>query len=1239
MTHRLAGIAGAVRLAMMVSIFTVCFCVLSSGTAGAEEVPELLWQVPADQAGGEEAGRLENPRSVGIDPNTGNVFVSDLQNSRIDEFTVWGEFVKAWGYGVDTGASKLEQCTAASGCQQGLEGEAPGQLSTPLGLAVDSNGAVYVYDRINARVTKYGPDGEFLLMFGGNVDKTTGAEVCTAADVEAGDECGAGEAGSGPGFFENETVGNFIAVNPADTVYVGDKGRIQEFNADGTFRREIPFTGELAALAGVSPWGLAVDPVSGDIYVSTNEKEAPIYRISEAGELVDEVEDTIQVNSATKTFPYVAAGIAVDAEGNLFAVDHDASIGFNGPFEVLKFSPTGECLICGQKFAQQDNKAFGKGLMGLATSDACGIPGDDLYIPVFATFEGKSFLLSYGPAPQDVQNCPPPEVPPSITDQYAIDVGTEDAEVAARINPHFWSDTTYYLEYGPQACLDSGWTSGCSTEPLPPGEVLTSKVVNSPVATMPVVLEGLDPDTVYHYRFVAQSGGGGPVIGIGGTETTEGASSSFRTFPTPLSPQVDCTNQNFRLGASALLPDCRAYEMVSPVDKSGGDITTQKSLTSFPAELDLSSLDGDTATYSSSAVFADAVSSPYSSQYLARRDPLSGWETHAISPPREELFRPAGTAEQYELDVQYKLFSPDLSQAWLMQEADPPLDSCGVPHYINWYRRDNSSDGYEAITTKVPATKAPLEYFSEVQGASTDGTRTIFRANDKLPVDEGPEAASISGYQLYEHVAEAGTCGKTRLVSVLPANTASTLPSSAGAAAVGTKEAHWIEARESLVHNAVSDDGEVVYWTAAPEGPGQLYVRTEGTTTTKVSAGTSARFWWAASDGSFAYYTEGEKLLRYSLASKTSSQVALGVVGLVGASEDANRAYFVSNKSIGGEGTNGQPNLYVFDEGGVTFIATLSASDISKGALASAANPNPVARLAQVHADGSEIVFVASQSLTGADNLDAASGLPDREVFLYEADSDELRCLSCSFTGARPSGRTLEGAGLRVGYASRIPPWKNQFHRPRVISADGSRVFFESLERLVPRDRNKAQDVYMWTRAGDQAACEATGQELYNPAAGGCISLISSGTGTGDAEFVDSTPDASDVFFKTPESLVPQDPNRIDLYDARVGGGFPPPAAPPQCPTAASCPSTVPTPANNPPGSGSGTGNPDSSSCQALEAKSQKARSKAARLKRKAAKASGAKAAKLKHKAKKQQKLAKRLAAQARGCYSNLGGK
>jgi hypothetical protein len=1221
----------------------LCLTGLHAPVAAAEAAPDLLWQVPEDGQPGSAAGEMNNPRGVAVNDDTGQVYVADLQNSRVDEFTVWGEFVRAWGFGVRDGMPELEVCTAAPpGCRAGLEGDAAGQLGEPFGIAVDSAGAVYVYDLLSRRVTKYDEHGNFLLTFGGNVNQTTGAEICTQGDVEADEECGAGDAGSDPGFFsisDSLFRGNFIAVSPSDTILVGDVDRIQEFEPDGNFKSEIPFSGSLSDLAGFTIHSLAVDPTDGDIYLSSEVDNPDLYRIPASRDTAEPVEDTVSVGGQPKQFPVNPAALAVDAEGDLYVVDHGPSASLQGPFEVLKFSSSGSCLICGASLATEKEGTDDVLLNGLATSDACGIEGSDLYVSGYWS-GAVSWLRSYGPPPQDVNLCPPPEVAPEILDQFSTSVGLHEAAVFAHINPKFWKDATYYVQYGPQECLDSGWTSGCSTEPAAPGNTLTDKVLSGALETEPVLLQGLQPGTVYYYRFVAESGGGGPVRGIGGTETEEGEASSFQTFASPLPAKSDCPNQPFRTGAGALLPDCRAYEMVSPIDKDGGEVMAKGSWHDYPAALDLGSLDGDTATFSSSTAFADAVSSPYTSQYIARRDPASGWQTQAISPPRDQLLGPGFTAQPYELDLQFKLFSPDLSSSWLMQEADPPLDGCGVAGFINWYRRDNTTGGYEAITTKQPGSGvAPLNYLPEVQGTSEDGSRTFFRANAKLPVDSGPEAADISGYQLYEHVAEGSGCGTTRLVSVLPDGTASALESSVGTAATSVNNFPFIEGRENLVHNAVSRDGAVVYWTAAGENAGQLYVRAGGTTA-KVSAAASARFWWAAADGSSAYYTEGEKLLRFDLAESSRTTIATEVSGFLGASEDGTRAYFLSNKKLGGAGVAGRPNLYLFDAGTISLVATLSSSDVDPNIEQRPAAPYPPLRTSSVSEDGRFVAFTSSAGLAGHDNTDAATGLPDSEAYLYEAGSHELRCVSCPATGTSPRGKVIYGfGGIPQGYAAGIPPWKNQFHRPRVISADGSRVYFESLERLVPRDTNAAIDVYMWARAENQGACEAVGAELFNPQAGGCISLISSGTARDDAIFVHSTPDASNVFFKTSTSLLPQDPNRVDLYDARVSGGFPPPAG---CsdPNGCQAPPTAREPGPPPsPSSARGSGNPDFSACEKLEDKAAKQRAKAARLRRKARKAAATPAKRLGKRAKKATWKAKRFTAQAKSCNARLKGK
>jgi hypothetical protein len=81
---------------------------------------------------------------------------------------------------------------------------------------------------------------------------------------------------------------------------------------------------------------------------------------------------------------------------------------------------------------------------------------------------------------------------------------------------------------------------------------------------------------------------------------------------------------------------------------------------------------------------------------------------------------------------------------------------------------------------------------------------------------------------------------------------------------------------------------------------------------------------------------------------------------------------------------------------------------------------------------------------------------------------------------------------------------------------------------------------------------------------GGCVSLISSGTGERDAQFVDANVGAGDVFLATGTSLVAQDPDLIDIYDARIGGGFPPPPPPrPSC-EGESCAGPAGTPPNDP---------------------------------------------------------------------------
>jgi hypothetical protein len=108
----------------------------------------------------------------------------------------------------------------------------------------------------------------------------------------------------------------------------------------------------------------------------------------------------------------------------------------------------------------------------------------------------------------------------------------------------------------------------------------------------------------------------------------------------------------------------------------------------------------------------------------------------------------------------------------------------------------------------------------------------------------------------------------------------------------------------------------------------------------------------------------------------------------------------------------------------------------------------------------------------------------------------------------------------------------------RNLSADGSRVFFETSEALVSRDVNGQTDVYEWEADGTGTCTSANG--TFDSASGGCLFLISTGQSGQASHFGDASVDGSDVFFLTRQALVSQDQDENgDVYDARVGGGMP----------------------------------------------------------------------------------------------------
>ena len=261
------------------------------------------------------------------------------------------------------------------------------------------------------------------------------------------------------------------------------------------------------------------------------------------------------------------------------------------------------------------------------------------------------------------------------------------------------------------------------------------------------------------------------------------------------------------------------------------------------------------------------------------------------------------------------------------------------------------------------------------------------------------------------------------------------------------------------------------------------------TACTRVVSADTAVFWGASPDGSNAIYGEGNftlgtaKLYEYDLTAaeegKTArTKIAEGVRGVAGFSDDLSRIYFVSREDQGAEpnaegdeAIEGQPNLYVAEGGGFEFIGTLAETDTGAsegggaGQLAyDVRGIGSYRRATRVTPDGSRIAFNSRAPLTGFDNTDAADGRPVVEVYSFDADSGELSCISCNPSGARPSGAPElrqpyapfydSSEKTNIPAAAWIPTWEHPLHASNVLSADGTRIFFQ-LQRSAAAARHQ----------------------------------------------------------------------------------------------------------------------------------------------------------------------------------------
>jgi hypothetical protein len=621
-------------------------------------------------------------------------------------------------------------------------------------------------------------------------------------------------------------------------------------------------------------------------------------------------------------------------------------------------------------------------------------------------------------------------------------------------------------------------------------------------------------------------------------------------------------------GFRAGLPDCRAFELVTPPYKGGQPAFGAAHI---PPPL---SPDGQRLIGIDFAGFAGTENEEnkgieVGAIYAFQRG-SSGWSTEALEPPSREAAR-----------SEYVTASPDLQRTlW------ETVNQVGPGEEV----QEAKAKGF-AFALRLPTgqllpigRKEPVAAASEEEafykGASSDLSHVLYETysstGDLWPGDTTEEGQ----YSLYEYV---GTDqSEPHLVGVRNHG-----PLSGGAvnehaeliSQCGTRLA---SASEGSTYNAVSSSGERVYFSAREcslgsvgSGPEvtELFARVNGSETVAISEPTSSQceacntpatrgegrqsalFEGASSDGSEAFFLSEQELLpgaggtslyEYDWNRPEGEHLVLvapDALGVTRISEDGTRVYFVASAELSAKPdlslptghqtpTAGQPNMYVYEpeSGRTSFVATLASGDSAVW------NPSDDARPAFASLeDGRYLMFASTAQLTADD----ASTV--RQLFEYDAVTGELVRVSKGQTGsAYPDGFGDDGNTLNPQEAPEMLETA-QYEAamlptgPRVgssVASTGAAVF-TSEDALAPGAVQESENVYEYRE--------------------GNVYLVSPGGETPplvapESRLLGIDQSGQDIFFFTGNQLTPQDQDtQADWYDAREGGGFPAPPAATEC--------------------------------------------------------------------------------------------
>lgn len=1011
-----------------------------------------------------------------------------------------------------------------------------------VGIAADSDGNVYVPVAPKDEVLEYSPSGTFVMQLGKEVDET---KVERRKEQEA----------------KSEPVTVTKEEEDACTSASGDKCAFDKEEGGQAGSGGGEFNG---------PTGIAVDPAR-NLWVADAGNNR-IEELTSSGESV-----------AGGVIPSEGVGsVAVDAHGDVYAIDNN-SRDFCGTIKppcshLVEYDPAGTqtadlgaSVIGAKQFGPETPEGRDQEQVPdmVAVSDATG----EVYVS-----EAVLRPEPGGTSGRVLRYRPP--VAPTLGAESAVEVSAGGAKLGAVVSPG-GLDASYHFEYGPTSAYGR-------SVPVPAGNTgagFASRTVWAGVS-------GLEPGATYHYRVVVTGALGEPLMGEDHTFTTH--------------PAVACPNDVFRTGYSAHLPDCRAYELVTPPNKDSAQPdknqgTNGAGTVEIGKTLDdnVAAVNGNRLAFRSEDVLPGSISAGES--YVSTRG-AGGWSSG------QNVFPPADDYGFKCTDGQLAAgYSEDLSEAIVKVHAgggcavDPELVA-GEPHGYeleNLFVRDNTTGKYQLIDVTpegvVPATPSLL-------GESPDFSRLVF--SEEATLTPGAPAGVEDVYEW--------SAGHVALVTVLPG----------GAPVAGS-------------YAGISADGSRVFFAAG----GALYARINGAETVQLDAsqaggpGGGGVFVKAGHDGSVVLFTDnasaaltsdtvpgsGTNLYRYDASAPAGSRLTdltpvahaeAPVVG--GMSKDGSVVFFIDDASAAltpNTKPGSEANLYRWE---AAAPAGLRLADLTPAEHAAVQNvlgvgeeagehrsspavyftalgklpslPNPNGEEPQsghsnvylcrgagtafivtgagnprVSPNGAYFLFESNQELTAYDNENPVTETPATELYLYDAVANTLACASCNPSGAPPTAFTIRGKARPGGPDSEGGALEGRAQHP--LSENGQ-VFFDSAEELLPADTNgqsgcseasglpACTDVYEFEPDGVGTCVEPAG----------CLYLLSTGTGALETFFIDASPSGNDVFIREFQKLLPSDTQdeAPSLYDVRVNGGFPEPASSP-CTTPEAC-RTAPSP-------------------------------------------------------------------------------